>query len=803
MIAQARPVAEMISIEVDGIAMDVPKNSMIIEATDRAGISIPRFCYHPKLSIAANCRMCLVDVEKAPKPLPACATPVMEGMKVYTRSRRAIDAQHAVMEFLLINHPLDCPICDQGGECELQDLAMGYGRSVSRFTERKRVIKDKNVGPLIQTDMTRCIHCTRCVRFLEEVAGTSEMGGTGRGDQLEIGTCIERSIDSEMSGNIIDLCPVGALTNKPFLFSARAWELRALPSIAAHDGLGSCLYYHSLRGKILRAVPAENEQINESWLSDRDRYSHFGLYSNDRVLAPRVRKNDQWHEVSWEEGLTAAAQALGSVTEKHGASALGILMSAGALTEEYFLAQRLARGLGCQNIDHRLREQDFRDDAAQPTAPVFQASVTELEQAGAILLVGSNIRHEAPILGHRVRKAWRAGASISALNPLDWNFHFETGQKIIAAPQHMVRELAAIAKAAAEATESDLPEYLASLSDKVVTSEVHGEIFRLLIEAELSVLVVGQLGMCHPDAACLRQLAAWIAHATNSRLNLLPHGGNPVGAWLAGAVPHRGPGGEVIEPGLNAREMLQQPRKGYLLWDFEPDFDTSNPSLAQQALGAAEKVVAVASFATKQLAELADVILPLAPWAESEGTVHNLNGEARQIRPAGRISGASKPGWKILRRLGAELGLDGFDQVDLDEIRQQMESALAGVATAEELSELTAKPAAKGLYRVGEVPMYGLDALCRRGDALQQSTHADSAFVGINPADATALKLEDGKAATIDQGGESVELTVRVSNDVPQGAAWVRSSTCSSRELGDSIGLITVRRKDPGSGGSD
>ena len=801
--AQAGPVAEMISIEVDGIAMDVPKNSMIIEATDRAGISIPRFCYHPKLSIAANCRMCLVDVEKAPKPLPACATPVMEGMKVYTRSRRAIDAQHGVMEFLLINHPLDCPICDQGGECELQDLAMGYGRSVSRFTERKRVIKDKNVGPLIQTDMTRCIHCTRCVRFLEEVAGTSEMGGTGRGDQLEIGTCIERSIDSEMSGNIIDLCPVGALTNKPFLFSARAWELRALPSIAAHDGLGSCLYYHSLRGKILRAVPAETEQINESWLSDRDRYSHFGLYSNDRVLVPRVRKNDQWHEVSWDEGLSAAAQALGSVTEKHGASALGILMSAGALTEEYFLAQRLARGLGCQNIDHRLREQDFRDDAAQPTSPVFQASVSELEQAGAMLLVGSNIRHEAPILGHRVRKAWRAGASISALNPLDWNFHFETGQKIIAAPQHMVRELAAIAKAAAELTESDLPGYLASLTEKVVNGEVHGEISRLLSEAELSVLVVGQLGMCHPDAACLRRLAAWIAHATGSRLNLLPHGGNPVGAWLAGAVPHRGPGGEMTEPGLNAREMLQQPRKGYLVWDFEPDFDTSNPYLAQQALGAAEKVVAVASFATNQLAELADVILPLAPWAESEGTVHNLNGETTQIQPAGRISGTSKPGWKILRRLGAELGLDGFDQVGLDEIRQQMESALAGEATVEPVSELTAKHAAKGLYRVGEVPMYGLDALCRRGDALQQSTHADSAFVGINPADATALKLGDGKAATINQGGESVELTVRVSIDVPQGAAWVRSSTCSSRELGDSIGPITVRRNDPGSGGSD
>ena len=425
---------DMVNIEVDGVAMQAPKNSMIIEATDRAGIDVPRFCYHRKLTIAANCRMCLVDVEKAPKPMPACATPVMDGMKIYTQSRRAVDAQHGVMEFLLINHPLDCPICDQGGECELQDLAMGYGRSISRFSERKRVVKDKNAGPLIQTDMTRCIHCTRCVRFLEEIAGTSEMGGSGRGDRLEIGTCIEKSIDSELSGNIIDVCPVGALTNKPFRFSARAWELVAQPSVATHDGLGSTLHYHNRRGEILRAVPADNEAVNETWLSDRDRFSHFGLYAEDRVREPMVKENGEWRSVSWEEAIAATATALKSVVEEHGADELGVLMSPGALTEEYYLAQSMVRALGCGNIDHRLREIDFADDNAQPTTPQFGASPAEMEQASSILLIGSNIRHEAPILGHRVRKAWLAGAGISAINPIDFDFHFKLKNKQIVAP---------------------------------------------------------------------------------------------------------------------------------------------------------------------------------------------------------------------------------------------------------------------------------------------------------------------------------------------------------------------------------
>jgi NADH-quinone oxidoreductase subunit G len=650
--------------------------------------------------------------------------------------------------------------------------------------------------------MTRCIHCTRCIRFLEEIAGTSEMGGSGRGDRLEIGTCIESSIDSELSGNIIDMCPVGALTNKPFRFSARSWELMAKPSIAAHDGVGSKLYYHGRQGEILRAVPAESESSNETWLSDRDRYSHFGLYSDDRVLAPRIRENGEWRTASWEAGISAAAQALKGVIEENGASALGVLMSPGAFNEEFFLAQRLTRALGCHNIDHRLREQDFLDDTALPTTPSFEASIAELEQAQAIMLVGSNIRHEAPILGHRVRKAWMAGAVITAINPLDWDFHFGVQQKIITAPQGMVDALAGVAVAVSEFTKSSLPGYLAGVVAGIEPGEEHREAARTLAASESGVVLLGQMAMSHPLASSLRQLAAWIATTTDSRLNLLPHGGNATGAWRTGAVPHRGPGGKAGDPGLDVRGMLEKPRKAYLLWDFEPDFDLANPSLSGTALAAADKVVVITSFATDYIEGLADVILPLAPIAESEGTLYNLDGNARQVSPAGLASGECKPGWKILRQLGEELGLDGFGQVGLVEIRAQMEAESAGEAEQLEVPEPGVGTRVKGLHRVGEVPMYGTDALCRRSDALQQTVHADSAFIGLNPVDASALKLEDGMTASFDQGGDTVELAVRVSTAVPEDAAWIRSATCATRVLGDSFGPVNVAGGTKRGGGS-
>src|SRR5579859_618828 len=401
------PILDLLNIEIDGKPTQIRKGAMIIEAADAIGVSIPRFCYHRKLPIAANCRMCLVEVEMGgkpmPKPQPACATPVAEGMKVKTRTDVALKYQKDVMEFLLINHPLDCPICDQGGECELQDVALGYGRSVSRYTERKRTIADENLGPLVATEMTRCIQCTRCVRFTSEIAGTYELGGMSRGDNLQIGTYIGKTIETELSGNIIDVCPVGALTNKPFQFQARAWELVAKPSVAYHDGLGSNLWLHTRRGEVLRTVPRDNESINECWLSDRDRYSHQGLYAADRVKAPQVKRNGQWVTTTWEDALGAAAEALKTVP----GSDLGVLVHPATTNEEGDVLVRLARGLGSAHVDHRVRQLDFADNAV---AKAFGTPVAELDKVKAALLVGSDLRHEMPLVNHRIHQAVKKGA---------------------------------------------------------------------------------------------------------------------------------------------------------------------------------------------------------------------------------------------------------------------------------------------------------------------------------------------------------------------------------------------------------
>ena len=793
------PPADMVNIEVDGVPIQAPKGSMIIQATDKAGISIPRFCYHRKLSIAANCRMCLVDVEKAPKPMPACATPVMEGMKVFTQSRRAIDAQHGVMEFLLINHPLDCPICDQGGECELQDLAMGYGRSVSRFTERKRVVKDKDVGALVQTDMTRCIHCTRCVRFLEEIAGTNEMGGSGRGDRLEIGTCVQNSINSELSGNIIDLCPVGALTNKPFRFAARAWELVAKPSVGVHDGVGSLLYHHAHNGRILRSVPRDCEAANESWLSDRDRFSHTGLYAADRVTQPMVKTNGAWQVVSWDEAVKAAVSILRAAGE-NAARDLCALMSPGAATEEYYLAQRLMRGLGSNNIDHRLREQDFSDDDSRPVSPAFGMKMAAMADADAVLLVGCNPRHEAPILGHRLRQAWLNGATISCINPLDWDFVFGMRQKIIAAPQFMLSELAAVASAVAAASGKDLPSAMASLAGLVKAEPMHQSIGNDLMAAQRGLILLGQFAMSHHEAAAMRQISSWIAKASGCDLNLLAAGANSTGAWLAGAVPHRLPGGGYQRRGMDTSGMFQSSAKSWLLWDVEPELDTANPSAVMAALSSAENILAVSAFAADSLKRLANVILPLAPLAESEGSLVNFDGSMIAFTPAGKAQGDARPGWKILRRLGDALGLEGFGQVSLSDLQAEMQAVMqaAGGSNSIDGARLDASwisdgdSRARSLYRVGEVPMYSVDALCRRATPLQQTVHADSEFVGLNPLDAQRLGLSSGGKARVKQANAFTELEVRISDRVPTGAAWVRSATCSTRELGSATGPVQV-----------
>jgi NADH-quinone oxidoreductase subunit G len=783
---------DMVDIEVDGIPMQAPKGSMIIEATDRAGIEIPRFCYHPKLSIAANCRMCLVDVEKAPKPLPACATPVMDGMKVYTASRRAMDAQHGVMEFLLINHPLDCPICDQGGECELQDLAMGYGRSVSRFTERKRVVKDKYVGPLVQTEMTRCIHCTRCVRFLEEIAGTSEMGGAGRGDRVEIGTCVQNSINSELSANIIDICPVGALTNKPFRFAARAWELMAKPSVALHDGIGSSLFHHVRRGQVLRTVPRDNEATNETWLSDRDRFSQSGLYTQDRVTSPQVKENGEWKVVSWNEAVETVARMLKASIESHGAESIGCLMSPSVSSEEYLLAQRLVRQLECGNIDYRLREQDFSDDLAAICSAPFEKKIAEIENCDAILLVGSNPREEAPLLGHRIRKAWKNGAQISVLNPLDWKFTFETSLDSITAPQHMAAELAALAAAVAVVSGNPVPKGLQGLVESTSPGENHQALARRLHDSDNALVLLGQFAMSHPAASWLRSLASYIAQATGAAFNLLPHGGNSAGARMAGALPHRGPGGSQAPAGLDAAQMLADPRQCYLLWGLEPELDIDNPARAMHALGQADSVISVASHASDSLREVSDILLPLAPQPESEGSMVNLDGTVIGFKTAGKASQDVRAGWRILRRLGSELSLNGFEQVSLEDVQADLKAELEGAEPASEAPEMTVPVFQDGFYRLGEIPMYSVDALCRRSEPLQQTEQARNSFLGLNPKDAEQLGLVDGASARVSQGEGQAEFEVRISERVPTGGVWLRSATHATRELGNAIAPVSV-----------
>ncbi len=778
-----KPQTDQVTLEIDGREVQARKGSMIIEAADRIGIDIPRFCYHSKLSIAANCRMCLVDVEKAPKPLPACATPVAEGMKVFTESRRAVDAQRGVMEFLLINHPLDCPICDQGGECELQDLAMGYGRSVSRFTERKRVVKDKNLGPLVATDMTRCIHCTRCVRFLEEIAGTAELGGIGRGEKTEISTFVERNINSELSGNIIDLCPVGALTNKPFRFSARPWEMRARPAVAGHDCVGSNLFYH-VRGKqIMRSVPRDNEAINECWLSDRDRYSHFGLQSDERLAEPRIKVNGSWQEASWDDAFKAAGRALKGTVETHGAAELAALISPRATTEEHYLVQAMIRGLGSEHVDHRTRLNDFR----HPQAGRARMDIPgrDLATRDAIFLIGSNIRHDQPILGHRVRTAWRLqGAKVMDLNPVAYDFHFDLTERLIVPPQAMVDTLARVLHAAFEQTgkplpEGELGEYLAARD----VDESARDLCQTLAEADQAAIVLGDVALAHVDGAWLRELAGLLADTLDCALCVLPGAANSQGAWAAGAVPGR--------DGLNARTMFEQPRQGYLLWDVEPGLDLADPVRARSALAAARSVVAATAFVTDELAELADVLLPLAPVPESNGSYLNLDGVTQTFEAAVKPPGQARAGWKILRRLGETLGLGQFDFVDLAPVRAAIDAGDA-VRSGPALAGAPDAATESVLWRQGDVGIYATDSLVRRSPSLQASDHARDRKLRVHPATAERLGLDTASGIKVRQGDQSLDVEWCIDDRIAPSTVWLPSAVAEFSSLGPSMGPVSL-----------
>ncbi|MBX5460168.1 MAG: NADH-quinone oxidoreductase subunit G [Steroidobacteraceae bacterium] len=707
---------DLVNIEINGVPCKAHKGEMIIRATDREGAYVPRFCYHEKLAVAANCRMCLVDVEKAPKPLPACATPVAEGMKIFTKSPRAIGAQRATMEFLLINHPLDCPICDQGGECELQDLAVGFGRDISRFTERKRVVPDENLGPLIATDMTRCIHCTRCIRFTEQIAGYQELGMIGRGENMRVRTAVEHTVQHELSGNVIDLCPVGALVSKPYRFTARAWEMTSHPLVSPHDGIGTNLFGHVLRGKLMRVVPRENEEINETWIADRDRFSYEGIYSPDRLKSPMVREGAEWKAVDWETALNHVAKNL-----REQASSLGVLASTSSTVEELYLLGRLTRALGSQNIDHRLRQRDFRDQAADPLHPSLGLPIAQVERLDALLLVGCNPRREAPILAHRIRKAAQRGAKISFVNPARFEFLFPIAAYLESAPASQVNDLAAILSAVTGGGAEQVPVHLADAVRNAKVEETHRAVAMQLLSGEKRAVLLGALALRHPAFADLRALGAAIAQAIGGTFGVLAEGGNAAGAYLAGAVPHREAGGRPIaQPGLTAAEMLKKPLGAYVLFGgVEPWVDALDSEVTR-TLAAAKFVVAMTPFESETLREVAHVMLPIGTFAETSGTFVNLEGRWQSYAGAAQPVGEARPGWKVLRVLGNVLNLDGFEYLSSEEVRDELRRACADAQVAPYAGShrVNGAPAAAPIV---ELNMYQADALVRRAPALQKT----------------------------------------------------------------------------------
>ncbi len=703
---------DVVNIEVDGKPVEAKKGQMVIEVTDRIGAYIPRFCYHEKLSIAANCRMCLVEVEKAPKPMPACATPVGEGMKIFTKSPKAIAAQKATMEFLLINHPLDCPICDQGGECELQDLAIGYGRDVSRYQDGKRVVKDKDIGPLVSTDMTRCIHCTRCVRFGDEVTGMQQLGTTERGENMKIGTFVEQSIDHEMSANIIDLCPVGALNNKPYRYSARAWEMMQHETVSPHDCVGSNMYAHVLRGTIKRIVPRSNESINETWLSDRDRFSYEGIYSADRLQRPQIRENGEWRDLDWEDALAKAAEVLGAANGDQ----IGFLASPSSTLEEAHLLAQLATHLETSNIDHRVWRRDFSDQDNDPVYPWLGCDIAALEQQGAILVAGSNIRHEAPILAHRLRKASLRGANISFANSSRYEYFFNVDTYLDGAG--LLNLLAGVAVATGG---RKLPATISELCKDIKPSDEQKRVAAALAEADDSVVLLGNIAARHGAFAAIRDLCAYISTETGAKLGFLSDGSNAAGAHLAGVLPHRGLGGESrASAGLDAAAMLESKLDALLLLNLEPGTDLP-------AIGTQDFVIALTSFDSEALRESADLLLPIGTFAESSGTYVNVAGTWQSFAGVATPVGEARPAWKVLRVLGNLLDANGFDYVTSEDVRDEIAGQLGDVQSNNQINSSVMHSAPNGADAVEseiDIPLYAADGLVRRSAALQMTPEA-------------------------------------------------------------------------------
>jgi len=787
-----------VTIEVDGKSLEAEAGEMLIRVTDRNGIYIPRFCYHEKLSIAANCRMCLVEIEKAPKPMPACATPVMNGMKVSTRSKYAVEAQKGTMEFLLINHPLDCPVCDQGGECPLQDQAMGYGTDESRFLEIKRSVPSHDIGPLVATEMTRCIHCTRCVRFGEEVAGVMEFGAPGRGELMKIGTFLNRTIDSEVSGNMIDLCPVGALTSKPYRFSARPWELQNHPGISPHDCLGTNINIQTLRGQVERVLPIENPEINECWLADRDRYSYEAVNSEHRLIRPMIRDDGEWRETDWETALQHAAAGIRTVIDSGSSKDIGGLAAATSTLEEFYLLQKLIRSLGSDNVDHRLQQIDFRDDSIASKFPATEVQIKDYNNLDAVLLVGSNIRKEQPLLALRLRNGQKeSGTKISVINPVDFDFNFDTVESSLATGIKMVSDLAGLAQGVSKLKSGDLPADIDALVDGDFSL---GATAQNIVDAGASgLIVVGGIAQQHADASLIKAISLWICEATGCRLAVLPPANSAAG-WIAQCRP--------LEGGMNAGQMLGQTDtrglRGFILLGTEPELDSLDGKSALSAMNNAEFVVQISAFKNESVMQYADVLLPMAAFTESAGTYINCEGRLQTAKVAASPKGEARPAWKILRVLANFLDLEEFEYIILDDVKDEISSRIeiTDVVPSNRLSkQVFHKPqssrhktsGSNELRRIIEMPMYRGEITLRYADALQQTADNPPPAASVNPSTVSSLNLEEGDSVKVLNGSGSAELQLRVSSRIPEGCVYIPAGFLQTSGLGNQI-TVTMQR---------
>ena len=798
---------DMIKIEIDGKLIEAPRGSMVIQAAQQAGVYIPHFCYHKKLSIAASCRMCLVEVEKVPKPLPACATPVADGMKVHTHSEMAVKAQQGVMEFLLINHPLDCPICDQGGECQLQDIAMGYGGGASRYQEEKRVVSVKDIGELVSTqEMSRCIQCTRCVRFGQEIAGIMELGMAYRSEQAQIMSFVNSAVTSELSGNMIDLCPVGALTSKPFRYSARSWELSRRKSVSPHDSVGAGVAVHVKNNQVMRVTPVENEAINECWISDKDRFSYEGLNSADRLTKPMIKQGGQWLEVEWQAALEYVANGLRLVANSAGAEQIAALATPHSTLEELALLQKLVRGLGSDNVDFRLRQSDFSADGKLPHPnlppagegtsvssrvadgepkqflPWLGMPIADLSTRDRFLVVGSFLRKDHPLLAQRIRQAVKKGAEANIVHSSGDELLMPVANQAIVAPSLLVNTLAQILKAVA--AEKGVA---VKVGEAAVSANAQA-IARSLISGERVAVLLGNFAQQHPQAAQLATLAQQIAELTGAKFGYLGEAANSVGGYIANAVPNA--------QGLNAAQMLATPRKAYLLLNVEPELDMHNPQQAMAAMAAADMVVAMSAFKHSAM-DYADVLLPITPFTETSGTFVNTEGRVQSFKGAVKSLGDARPAWKVLRVLGNLLDVAGFDYNSSEAVRDEV---LANTDVASRLNNqlsgvvIESTVNAQDLERVSDVPIYSADALVRRAVALQKTPDAAEPSARLHSQTLQQLGIAAGDKVKVTQGTGSVLLSAVVDDRLSVSTVRVAAAHAATAPLGAMFGAISVER---------